>query len=508
MGRLSYPDSPDTATVVLGAGPAGLTAAWELCKAGLPVLVVERNPHQVGGLSRTVDYKGFRFDIGGHRFFSKNADIEKLWSEILGARMLERQRLSRIYYHGRLFKYPLEIWDTLKNLGAGEAAACVASYLRARARRPADIRSFEDWVTHAFGRRLHEIFFKTYTEKVWGIPCSAISADWAAQRIRGLSMTALFKAAAGWRPNPSAPLIKTLANRFRYPLHGPGQMWESMAQRIEHEGGIIRLGERVIRIHRDSRGALAVTTAGAHGERTYPGRHFVSTIAIRELAAAIDPPPPPEVKEAAEKLGYRDFITVALILDQDEVFPDQWIYIHEPGVRVGRIQNFKNWSPAMVPDARYTVLGMEYFCFHGERLWRMADAELIALAASELARLGLGAAAQIVDGAVVRQHAAYPVYDHHYRERVARMRTFVESQVPNLHLAGRNGMHKYNNQDHAMLTGLMAAWNIMGGRFDPWRVNSDALYIEDGHDGEDGSRLVPMSVAASEIAPPAGAEED
>jgi protoporphyrinogen oxidase len=508
MSGIGYPDSNDDASVILGAGPAGLTAAWELCKAGRPVLILEQDPVRVGGLSRTVDYKGFRFDIGGHRFFSKNPEIEALWTDILGDRMLVRERLSRIYYRGRLFKYPLEIWDTLKNLGPSEAAACVLSYLQARRRPNADLRNFEDWVTHAFGSRLHHIFFKTYTEKVWGIPCTAISADWAAQRIRGLSMLALFKAAVRWPWNGDAPIIKTLVNRFRYPINGPGEMWEALAERIRRRGAALRLGERVTSIQRSGRAIRCVVTNGPDGERRYCAGHFVSTMPIRELIAAMDPPPTPAIKQAAASLKYRDFLTVALILDQAEVFPDQWIYIHEPGVAVGRIQNFKNWSPAMVPDQRFTVLGLEYFCFEWDGLWRMPDHELIAMARRELAALGLARAAAVVDGVVVRQRAAYPVYDHEYRGRVDRVRRFLESEACNLQLAGRNGMHKYNNQDHAMMTGLMAARNIMGASYDPWRVNSDALYLEEDSDGELGSRLVPMSVAAEEIAPPASPEEE
>jgi protoporphyrinogen oxidase len=508
MPNMSHVDSSAIATIILGGGPAGLTAAWELSKAGVEVTVLEQDPQQVGGLSRTVEYKGFRFDIGGHRFFSKNPEIEQLWTEVLGDRMLVRKRLSRIYYRGRLFKYPLEIWDALNNLGPSEAAACVLSYLQARCRRHDDLHNFEDWVTHAFGRRLHHIFFKTYTEKVWGIPCTAISADWAAQRIRGLSMLALLKAAVGWPWNGEGPVIKTLVNRFRYPINGPGEMWQAMADKVTHHGALLRLGEQVSTVVRAGGVIQSVATIGARGEQRYEGRHFVSTIPIRDLIAAIDPPPPAEVKEAAVNLKYRDFVVVALILDQAEVFPDQWIYIHEPGARVGRIQNFKNWSPGMVPDQRFTVLGMEYFCFESDGLWRMPDAELIALAKHELAQLGLVQRVCVIDGAVVRQRAAYPVYDHEYRQRVDLVRRFLAAEAPNLQLVGRNGMHKYNNQDHAMMTGLMAARNIMGATYDPWRVNSDALYLEEERDGHHGSRLVPMSVAANEIPPPARPQED
>jgi protoporphyrinogen oxidase len=347
-------------------------------------------------------------------------------------------------------------------------------------------------VVNAFGRRLYEIFFRSYTEKVWGIPCSEISADWAAQRIKDLSVGALVKRALTFRKKSGGPVIKTLIDRFRYPAHGPGEMWETLTKKIEERGAVVQMGESVTSIKRGSAGVVSVGTTGANGPRSYAGGTFISTMPIRELVRALDPAAPSEVVAAANRLKYRDFITVALIIDQADMFPDNWIYIHEPGVKVGRIQNFKNWSPAMVPDQRYTVLGLEYFCFDSDSMWATPDAELIAMGARELAQLGLGDAAKVVDGTVVRQRAAYPVYDAHYREAVEVVRDFMERELKNLQLAGRNGMHKYNNQDHAMMTGLMAAWNIMGGSYDLWRVNGDALYLEAGAAGdEEGGRMVP-----------------
>ncbi len=478
-------------TVIVGAGPAGLTAAWELTRNGRPAIVIEQDPIHVGGIARTVSYKGFRFDIGGHRFFSKNAEIEKLWSEILGDRMIERDRLSRIYYRGRFFKYPLETLNVLENLGVAESVACMVSYTAAKVTPKRDIRSFEEWVVNAFGRRLYEIFFRSYTEKVWGIPCSEISADWAAQRTKDLSVGALVKRALTFRKKTGGPVIKTLIDRFRYPAHGPGEMWETLTKRIEEHGAEVRMGESVVSIKRGAAGVISVGTTGANGPHSLAGGTFISTMPIR-LVCALDPAAPAEVVAAANSLKYRDFITVALIIDQAEMFPDNWIYIHEPGVKVGRIQNFKNWSPEMVPDQRYTVLGLEYFCFDSDSMWSTSDAELVAMGARELAQLGLGDAAKVVDGTVVRQRAAYPVYDGHYRDAVEVVRAFMERELPNLQLAGRNGMHKYNNQDHAMMTGLMAAWNIMGGAYDLWRVNGDALYLEAGAAGdEEGGRMVP-----------------
>jgi protoporphyrinogen oxidase len=487
--------------VVIGAGPAGLTAAYELRKAGVPVAILEQDAHKVGGLSRTVEYKGFRFDIGGHRFFSKNPLIEQLWTEIAGERMLTRDRKSRIFYRGVLFKYPLEIIDSLKNLGPLESAACVGSYVRARLARKREIRTFEDWVTHAFGRRLYEIFFKTYTEKVWGIPCDAISADWAAQRIRGLSLSAVIRAALKVPGRNDQPVIKTLIGRFRYPRLGPGEVWETLAEKLETMGAEIRMGERVEALERSGNRIRAVIAGSGKGTERHAGDFFVSTMPMRELILEMDPPAPSEVACAAANLRYRDFITVALILDREEVFPDQWIYIHDPEVRVGRIQNFKNWSPEMVSDARFTVLGLEYFCFDSSSMWRESDERLLAMAKRELVHLGLAEESSIVDGAVVRQPAAYPIYDGAYQRNVETIRMFLEKEAVNLQVAGRNGMHKYNNQDHAMLTGLMAARNILGSRYDQWRVNSDALYLEEGAE-DTGLRLTPISVVADEIPPP------
>ena len=497
IGSSARPASPtitsaDT-TVIIGAGPAGLTAAHELSAAGRPVVVVEQDPQHVGGIARTVSYKGFRFDIGGHRFFSKNAEIEQLWRDILGDRMLERERLSRIYYRGRFFKYPLETWDALSQLGIFQSAACMLSYMAARVWPRREIRSFEDWVVNAFGRRLYETFFRSYTEKVWGIPCSEISADWAAQRIKDLSMRVLIRRALGLGSR-NGPVIKTLIDRFRYPLHGPGEMWEQLAKTVQSRGTVLKMGESVAAIQRQRGGVTSITTTSADGQHTYAGSHFISTMPIRELIGALDPPAPPEVAEAARSLRYRDFITVALILDEPELFPDNWIYIHEPGVSVGRIQNFKNWSPGMVPDPRYTVLGLEYFCFDSDSMWSAPDADLVALGTRELAKLGLAKEAQVVDGTVVRQRAAYPVYDGEYRRAVDVIRDFIEREIPNLQLAGRNGMHKYNNQDHAMMTALMAARNIMGASYDLWRVNSDALYLEEESGAEQGSRMVPRRI--------------
>jgi protoporphyrinogen oxidase len=482
----------DCDVVIVGAGPAGLTAGYELAKNRRRVIVLEQDPDYVGGLARTVQYQGFRFDIGGHRFFSKNQEIESLWTELMGERMRVRARLSRIHYRGQFFKYPLEPFNAFRKLGPFEAVSCLASYLRVSRGSSEPARSFEDWVVRAFGRRLYETFFRSYTEKVWGVPCAQISADWAAQRIRGLSLLSLLRSLLP-RGARGGAVVKTLTDHFRYPPHGPGEVWEKVAEIIRSKGGEVRMGERVISIECRAGRTTSITTESANGRRTYCADHFISTMALAQLVSALDPPAPENLVATASGLRYRAFITVALILEQAEVFPDNWIYIHDPGVQVARIQNFKNWSAEMVPDQYLTMLGLEYFCSEHDALWSASDKELIAIATNEIAALGLAESSKVIDGTVVRQGKAYPMYDHDYRTNVAQVRAFLKPTASNLHVAGRNGMHKYNNQDHAMLTGLMAARNIMGGAFDPWRVNSDAEYLEEEEGVEASNGHVPAN---------------
>jgi len=479
-------DGPPRVAIV-GAGPAGLTAAWLLARGGATVTVLEADPARVGGLSRTVEYRSpaadgvFRFDIGGHRFFSKSAEIEALWSELLGADMLQRPRLSRILYRGRFFAYPLQAREAIFNLGVFESCRCVASYMWARSFPVADPRTFEDWVCNRFGRRLFEIFFKTYTEKVWGMRCKAISADWAAQRIKGFSLGqavkhALFPPRAADRSRQ----VKTLIHSFRYPRRGPGMMWEAAADRTRALGGAVRLGCRVTGLERHD-GAWRVAFVDGHGAPgTLDADHVVSSAPLSEVVRALSPAPPAEALEAAGALRYRDFLTVALILRPRHPFDDNWIYIHDPAVRVGRIQNFRSWSPEMVPDPSLACYGLEYFCFEGDGLWAMRDGDLVALAGRELVQLGLARDDDILDGCVVRQPKAYPVYDDDYAARVGTIRAALADRYPNLHPVGRNGMHKYNNQDHAMMTAILTARNILAGneRYDPWNVNEDAEYHE------------------------------
>jgi protoporphyrinogen oxidase len=487
--------------VIMGAGPAGLTAAYELMKHEIPITVIEKDPSYVGGLARTVEHKGYRFDIGGHRFFSKNQEVEDLWTEILGPEMLTRGRLSRIYYRGRFFAYPLKAANALWNLGLLETIRCVASYTRARIFPIPNPRSFEDWVRNQFGWRLYSIFFKTYTEKVWGISTTELSADWAAQRIKSLDLWLVLKSALlpHRKPTHRDDIVTTLIDSFRYPRLGPGQMWERVAEICVEKDRPVMFGQAVDRIKHDRGRVRAVVTRTAAGEtQQHGGTDFVSSIPIRQLIARLEPPPPEAVQKAANSLAYRDFISVALMIDRADVFPDNWIYIHEPSVRVGRIQNFKNWSPGMVPDQTKTCLGLEYFCFEGDGMWTSDDATLIKLATRELAQLGVCTPDQVFDGVVVRQPKAYPVYDDAYQAHVDVVREYLRSQLSNLHLIGRNGMHKYNNQDHSMMTALLVARNIAtGSSYDPWKVNAEAVYHEDVHVGERDTtgRQVPQRLA-------------
>src|SRR4051794_98275 len=487
-------------TVIAGGGPAGLTGAYELSKHGRACVVLEADPRLVGGISRTDEYKGFRFDIGGHRFFSKSSEIRDLWSEILGDNFITRSRLSRIYYNRRFFHYPLKPVDALWKLGPWRSARILLSYFKARVRPIRPERTFEDWVVNRFGRELFETFFKSYTEKLWGMPTSTISADWAAQRIKGLNLTqAVLSALLGGRGSRKGEVIKTLIDEFQYPKLGPGQMWERARDRIREQGGVVRMGQKVVRVEHDGSAVAAFLAQDSEGRKTrYLGRHFLSTMPVRELIEAMDPQPPADVLAAAKALNYRDFLTVVLIVDRAETFPDTWIYVHEPDVMVGRVQNFKNWSPDLVPDPSKSSLGLEYFCFEGDDLWTRSDADLIALGRREIDAIGLVAAGDIIDGCVVRMPKAYPVYDDVYQDHLAVIRGWLKD-LTNLELAGRNGMHKYNNQDHSMMTAVLVARNILGqGQYDPWKVNTDAEYHEE--DAERGAaetgRAVPRRISS------------
>jgi protoporphyrinogen oxidase len=473
--RTVAPLVPGDRVVVIGAGPAGLTAAYVLSKAGVKVTVLEGD-ETVGGISRTARYKNFRFDIGGHRFFTKITQVEELWHEILGDDLISVPRMSRIYYNGKFFDYPLKAGNALRSLGLWNATMIVLSYLKWHYRPYATEENFEQWVTNRFGKRLYEIFFKTYTEKVWGVPCTEIRAEWAAQRIQGLSLArAILNAVA---LNKRSTTIKSLIHEFQYPRLGPGQMWETCRDRVVAMGNTVLLRHRVVGLETSHGRVTAVRTETPDGPRRFSAEHVISTTDVRGLVRSLSPTPPSSVLEAAAGLKYRDFLVVALMLNRDKLFPDNWIYIHSPGVKVGRIQNFNNWSAAMVPERGTTCLGMEYFCFEGDGLWASRDEDLIRLASSELHQLGIGSHADVVDGCVVRMPKAYPIYDSTYREHLDVLRSHIDP-IPNLHTVGRNGMHKYNNQDHSMLTAMMTVWNMQGGSYDIWNVNTDFDYHEE-----------------------------
>jgi protoporphyrinogen oxidase len=472
---VDHAGAPAGPVVIIGGGPAGLTAAYELTRRGVMPVVLEGDD-QVGGLAKTFSYRGFRFDVGGHRFFSQVPAVTRMWRELLGPDLLRRPRLSRILFQGRFYDYPLRTGNVLTNLGIVGSASVVSSYLRARAFPIRPETSFEDWVCNRFGRRLFEMFFQQYTEKVWGVPCSRIAAEWAAQRIRGLSLrTAVLDMV---RPSGRLSQIKTLINQFDYPRLGPGMMWDACRARVEAAGGAVELNTRACEIRHDGRSRVTSVISECGGEkRPREVAHLISTMAVRSLVESLEPPAPAEVVAAAQRLKYRDFLMVALIVEQADVCLDNWIYIHEPHVRVARIQNFKNWSPAMVADDGFSGLGLEYFCSQGDALWRMSDQDLLALARRELSATMHVPPAKVVDGAVIRVLKAYPVYDEGYVDALAVVRSYL-SRFHNLQLVGRNGTHKYNNQDHSMLTAMLAVRNLFGERHDLWAVNADQAYHE------------------------------
>ena len=475
---------------IIGAGPAGLTAAYQLTKLGYSVTVIEKDPVYVGGISRTVEHDGFRFDIGGHRFFSKSKEVVDLWNEILPDDFIERPRMSRIYYEGKFYSYPLRGFEALMNLGIWRSAMCMLSYAKAKAFPTKDPRSFEQWVVNQFGHKLYSIFFKTYTEKVWGMPCDEMSADWAAQRIKGLSLGGAvidgLKRSLGLNKRRNDGMtVKTLLETFRYPRQGPGMMWDAARDKVIAGGNRVLMGTALHQISQDqATGRWRVAARRGDEMLTINAGHVISSAPMRELAGRIHPLP--ATLPNALDLNYRDFLTVALMIRSDDLFPDNWIYIHDPRVKVGRVQNFRSWSPEMVPDEALACVGLEYFCFEGDGLWSASDDDLVALATKELATLGLADPATVVGGRVVRQEKAYPVYDDAYRTNVEEMRGELEARYPTLHLVGRNGMHRYNNQDHSMYTAMLTAENIAtGSTHDVWSVNVEEEYHEEKSNDED-----------------------
>lgn len=510
--------------IIIGAGPGGLTAAYELQqRTKIDVIVLERGDY-TGGLSRTVKYGGNRMDIGGHRFFSKSDRVMSFWQQLMPVerdidldrdhdrlllprpdadinRMLERQRISRIYYLQRFFDYPVRLnRNTIVNLGPLRIAKMGASYTKSLLLPRRQENSLEDFLVNRFGHELYATFFRDYTEKVWGVPCREIKPEWGAQRIKGLSIVSAIKHALrstqlkGRASGNQKDVETSLIERFLYPKYGPGQLWEELARRVEAQGGTIIHNARVVGLEFQGQRVVRVTTVD---DRTNEHRHFdadyvFSTMPVDELIAAMGSAAPDDVQRAAAGLCYRDFITVGLlvsklkiknetrILTRNGLVPDNWIYIQEQAVKVGRLQLFQNWSPYMVQDLDKVWLGLEYFCKKGDALWTMSDGEMMQFAGGELDGIGIIDAHDILDGTVVRVEKTYPAYFGTYDE-FPTIRKFTDS-FDNLFLIGRNGMHRYNNSDHSMLTAMTAVDNIVSGRLDKaniWSVNTEQEYHEE-----------------------------
>lgn len=466
--------------VIIGAGPAGLTAAYELQRLDSPLRpVVLEASAMMGGISRTESHEGDRFDIGGHRFFTKVPDVEAMWREVLGEDLITVPRLSRIYYRGRYFAYPLKLFDALANIGFYESCRIVMSYAKWQLRPHAVEDNLEQWVINRFGGRLYMHFFRTYTQKVWGIAPNRIQADWAAQRIKDLSLPK-----AVWNAITGASDSTSLIEEFQYPRLGPGQMWERTRDLVVERGGEVRPRAPVVRVNREGGRVTSVDVqpwaedGRPLAEERVEGEHFINSMALRDLMEAFDPPPPPDVLAAARRLRYRDFLIVTLRLDHPDPFPDNWIYIHSPAVTVGRIQNFRAWSKDMLADPETSSIGMEYFCQEGDDLWSMGNDDLRRMASQELEALGLARASSVVAAAIIRQPKAYPVYDADYRENLDAVAAWLGT-FENFQTVGRNGLHRYNNQDHSMLSAMYAARNVLGEDHDVWHVNVERSYHED-----------------------------
>jgi protoporphyrinogen oxidase len=457
-----------------------LAAGYELAKHGVQPLLFEADRH-VGGISKTVQHNGNYFDLGGHRFFTKLDPVNELWQEVLGDKFMRRPRQSRIYYRNKFFNYPLTPMNALLGVGLIDTARILCSFGVAQLFPNKTENTFEEWVSNRFGKRLFSIFFKTYTEKVWGIPCSEIQAEWAAQRIKGLSlysavMNALFK--------PKGNKIKTLIDEFDYPEFGPGMMYDAMQAGIQRMGGTVQMQQRIVGVRHEGGKVLAVEYETETGERVIrPGTDFLSSIPLTELVQIMSPSAPETVLHAARSLKYRSLVTVDITVDQKELFTDNWIYVHSPEVKLGRIQNFKNWSPSMVADPSKTTLGLEYFCNEGDDFWNMDDQAMFELAADEVAKIKICERNRIEDFVIVRVPKAYPVYDMEYPQHLAIIRSWLDG-FSNLQPIGRYGMFKYNNMDHSILTGLYAAQNILAEQtiHDIWDINTDEEYHEEKRD--------------------------
>ncbi len=458
--------------IIVGGGPAGLSAALKAAQSGLSPLLLEQGD-RMGGISRTETYLDYHFDVGGHRFFTKSNQVHALWQELMGEDFLTVSRQSRIFYNNRFFPYPLRVVPTLRQLGIVESLRILFSYLHRQIHPFKDETMFQHWIVNRFGDRLFQTFFKTYTEKVWGIPCHQLPSDWAAQRIKSLSLRV-----AVWNALFGGTGAKSLIEEFQYPTKGPGMLWERCADAARDKGAEILRNTRVETIHMDKGRVTGLSYGQGEDRTTIAADHLISSLPVTTLVEIMDPPPPQPVLEAARSLSYRAFVIVVLLVDRPRLFTDQWIYVHSPDVLVGRIQNFKNWSPDMVPDPTKTSIGMEYFCHRDDEIWAMADEDLIHKAAGEIQTLGLARSREVFDGVVLRQDRAYPIYDSQFKEQLAVIQAYL-SGIENLDTVGRNGLHRYNNMDHSMLTGIMAVENLTGAGHDLWSVNEDEDYLEE-----------------------------
>jgi protoporphyrinogen oxidase len=480
-------------TVVIGAGPAGLTACIELIRAGEMPALIEASD-KFGGISRTEERDGWRFDLGGHRFFTKNHRVQEFWSSILNPEEFrETKRQSRIFYRSRFYDYPLRPINALRNLGLIRTTLAIFSFLWVKIKPIKHQENFETWVASRFGWYLYKTFFKTYTEKVWGIPAKEIQADWAAQRIKNLS---LFSAvlSAFFPKSFNQGKITTLIDQFHYPKFGPGMMWERCAEMIKDSGCSIYFQTRVIGIEKIRIGDVERFIVSLSDGIRIECENIISSMPLSELIESLAPSPPREIIDSSKKLRYRSFITVAIPVYSTSKFKDNWIYIHDPKVKVGRIQNFGSWSEWMVKD-NYSCLGLEYFVDENDYLWVMEDSDLVNLAIQELKYLGLADLDEVKEGYVVRVPKAYPVYDERYHESISSIREFLTLEWPNLQTVGRNGLHRYNNQDHSMLTAMYAVDNIIfRSNKNVWIVNTENEYHENA--GLTSDRIAPMFPSA------------
>ena len=465
--------------IIMGAGPAGLTAAYELIRNNIKPVIIEKDS-VVGGIARTVKYKEYRFDIGGHRFFTKNEEVEKLWEDILGEDFLTRNRLSRWYYNKKFFNYPINPLEILKIFGLQESAKIIASYAKAKI-FPKKEKNIEDWYINQFGEYLAKPFFIDFNKKLWGVPCNKLNMDFGKQRVKGVSFYSIIKEHVKKILRINREDVKSLISKFRYPKYGPGMMWEEMKRKIEKKGGKFLMESEVVSINHENNKIVSVTVKNKNKKKNIPGKYFLSSIPLKELIMKMNPKPEAEIVKAAESLKFRAFVAVALVLNKEKIFPDTWIYTHDKGMACIRIQNFNNWSPFLVPKGK-TCLGFEYTCNFNDEFWNLDDEGIRKIAIEDLEKAGFAEKKEVVDSKIIRLKDVYPVYTLDYKEKVSIIKRYIDKfnkNFKNIQPIGRGGMHKYNNMDHSMMTALLAARNILGKEYDIWKVNTDAEYHEE-----------------------------